>query len=80
MRKTMEKEIEQWKAVKEDARYVIYDLNNLLRSETTRKQVNELKNRSKKSLEELQVNSREMGKGFGWKYVRKRERKKDSKK
>ena len=39
MRKTMEKEIEQWKAVKEDARYVIYDLNNLLRSETTRKQV-----------------------------------------
>ena len=50
MRKTMEKEIEQWKAVKEDARYVIYDLNNLLRSETTRKQVHELKNRSKKVL------------------------------
>lgn len=46
----MEKEIEQWKAVKEDARYVIYDLNNLLRSETTRKQVHELKNRSKKVL------------------------------
>lgn len=46
----MEKEIEQWKAVKEDARYVIYDLNNLLRSETTRKQVHELKNRSQKVL------------------------------
>ena len=79
MRKTMEKEIEQWKAVKEDARYVIYDLNNLLSSETTRKQVHELKNRSKKVLKNFKSIQEKWERDLGENMLE-RESKKDSKK